>query len=44
MSIYLDYNATTPVDPRVLDVMIDVYKYHYGNPDSRTHSLEMIHE
>lgn len=39
MSIYLDYNATTPVDPRVLDVMIDVYKYHYGNPDSRTHSF-----
>lgn len=39
MSIYLDYNATTPVDPRVLDVMVDVYKYHYGNPDSRTHSF-----
>ena len=38
MSVYLDYNASTPVDPRVLDVMIDVYKNHYGNADSRTHS------
>lgn len=38
MSVYLDYNATTPVDPVVLDVMIDVYKNHYGNADSRTHS------
>ncbi|MEG0512599.1 MAG: cysteine desulfurase family protein [Clostridia bacterium] len=37
MSIYLDYNASTPIDPRVLDVMIDVYKNHYGNSDSRTH-------
>lgn len=39
MSIYLDYNASTPVDSRVLDVMIDVYKNHYGNSDSRTHSF-----
>lgn len=39
MSVYLDYNASTPVDPRVLDVMIDVYKNHYGNSDSRTHSF-----
>ena len=38
MSLYLDYNASTPVDPRVLDVMIDIYKNHYGNPDSRTHT------
>ena len=38
MSLYLDYNASTPVDSRVLDVMIDVYKNHYGNADSRTHS------
>lgn len=39
MSVYLDYNASTPVDPRVLDVMVDVYKNHYGNSDSRTHSF-----
>lgn len=37
MSVYLDYNATTPIDPRVLEVMIDVYKNHPGNADSRTH-------
>ena len=39
MSIYLDYNASTPIDSRVLDVMIDVYRNHYGNADSRTHSF-----
>ncbi len=37
MSVYLDYNATAPIDGRVLDVMIDVYRNHTGNPDSRTH-------
>lgn len=37
MGVYLDYNATTPVDYRVLDKMTDVYKNHIGNPDSRTH-------
>lgn len=37
MGIYLDYNASAPIDERVLDVMIDVYKNVYGNPDSRTH-------
>lgn len=39
MSIYLDYNATSPVDQRVLEVMIDVYQNHYGNADSRTHDF-----
>ena len=38
MAVYLDYNATTPIDERVLDVMIDVYRNHYGNADSRTHN------
>lgn len=37
MSVYLDYNATTPIDPRVLDEMIGVYKNNPGNADSRTH-------
>lgn len=37
MGIYLDYNASAPIDERVLDVMIDVYKNTYGNADSRTH-------
>lgn len=37
MSLYLDYNASTPLDDRVLDTMINAYKCFYGNPDSRTH-------
>lgn len=39
MSIYLDYNASAPIDHRVLDYMIDVYKGAYGNADSRTHNF-----
>lgn len=38
MSVYLDYNASAPIDPRVLDTMIDVYKGSIGNADSRTHN------
>ena len=37
MSIYLDYNASAPIVPEVLECMIDVYKNHTGNADSRTH-------
>ena len=37
MSVYLDYNASAPIDIRVLDVMNNVYKNHIGNADSRTH-------
>ncbi|WP_407399390.1 aminotransferase class V-fold PLP-dependent enzyme, partial [Anaerovibrio sp.] len=37
MSVYLDYNASTPIDNRVLDIMIDVYRNYIGNADSRTH-------
>lgn len=37
--IYMDYNATTPIDSRVLDVMIDVYRNSPGNADSRTHDF-----
>ena len=32
--VYLDYNATTPVDPRVVDVMLTFLKYYYHNPSS----------
>lgn len=37
MGIYLDYNASAPIDERVLNEMINVYKNAYGNADSRTH-------
>lgn len=37
MSIYLDYNASAPLDPTVLEAMVDVYRNHVGNADSRTH-------
>lgn len=39
MSVYLDFNASSPIDERVLDYMIDVYRHSYGNADSRTHDF-----
>ncbi len=36
--IYLDYGATTPVDPRVVDAMIPWLREHHGNPASRSHA------
>jgi cysteine desulfurase len=36
--IYLDYNATTPLDPAVVEAMLPYLHEHYGNPSS-THSL-----
>lgn len=32
--IYLDYNATTPVDPRVLEAMVPYFRDRFGNPSS----------
>lgn len=32
--IYLDYNASTPNDPRVVDAMLPFLTNHYGNPSS----------
>ncbi|MEI2415050.1 IscS subfamily cysteine desulfurase [Orrella sp. JC864] len=37
--IYLDYSATTPVDPRVVDKMVPWLFDNFGNPASRSHAL-----
>jgi len=36
--LYLDYHATTPVDPRVLDEMLPFFNERFGNPHSRQHA------
>lgn len=39
MRIYLDNNATTPPDERVLEAMLPYLKEHFGNPASKAHSF-----
>ena len=39
MSIYLDYNSSAPIDDRVIECMVDVYRNTIGNADSRTHDF-----
>ncbi|WP_303851709.1 cysteine desulfurase family protein [Seleniivibrio woodruffii] len=41
MSIYLDYSATTPIDPRVFEAMIPYFKEKFANPSS-IHSLGRV--
>ena len=36
--LYLDYHATTPVDPRVLEAMLPYFGERFGNPHSRQHA------
>ena len=38
LPIYMDYGATTPCDPRVVDAMIPWLREHFGNPASRSHA------
>ena len=41
--IYLDYNATTPVDPAVVEAMLPYLSLHFGNPSSTHHYGQMAH-
>ncbi len=39
MSVYLDFNSSAPIDERVLNYMIEIYRSSHGNADSRTHTF-----
>ena len=37
LPVYLDYQATTPIDPRVIEIMLHTMQNDFGNPHSRSH-------
>jgi cysteine desulfurase len=39
MNVFLDYQSTTPLDPRVLDAMLPYFTEHFGNPHSVEHAF-----
>src|SRR5690349_17532475 len=39
LPVYLDHNATTPCDPRVVEAMVPFFSIHFGNAASHTHSF-----
>lgn len=39
LPVYMDYHATTPCDPRVLEAMMPYFNQHFGNPSSKGHAF-----